>query len=399
MFDPLDLYTPQQNVFCGGEAEVAVDIPRETVSTDDVDEESNEDSLIDVLDLPSARHAPSKAILCVLLLLKPDNQVNFCSQHSSVEGTQIVSNICTEKGIEPCLLKTLMEFYKLWGNTRLNSESSICSKIPLLNGISKELMLNYYTTLLKFYQESSEDDLLKEEIVKQLTMRISERCGRSAQPAMSRKFTFEKLSKVIEIFEPSLTADNLGWKTWGSSFILSQKLIESIHTQRHGLKLRVLELGSGTGLAGISWLSKWIELNEGEVIEMFLTDLPEIVPNLQKNVEANALGSLATVSILDWTNTDSFEEKFTSEKFDVIIVSDPIYSPNHPKLVVDMLVKFLCDQGVCYLEIPVRDKYSKERETLWQLLELNNLSVRNQTLDQGMEDWGMVKYLYQEIYW
>lgn len=401
MFDPLDLYTPSENVSLGKGS--VLEFAKHPVKSDiadgkndyDFDNREDDESPVDILDLPSSRYASSEAILCVLLLLKPDNQVNFCSQDPN--ETVSVSDVCHQKGVSQYMLESLVLYYKKWNNARLNSPSKICSKIPKLNSSPKDMMLKYYTCLLKHYQESLEQPSLSEEIVKQLSLRISEKCGRSAQPAMSRQFTFEKLNRPIEIYEPSLTADNLGWKTWGSSYVLSQKLVENMEKTKAADKLRVLELGSGTGLAGISWLSRWIELNGANNIEMFLTDLPEIIFNLQRNVEANELNGCATVSVLDWTDSTHFETHHTSEKFDIIIISDPIYSPGHPKLVVDMLGKFLSISGTCYLEIPLRDKYAEERKILWKLLEENGLDLTNQTLDKGMEDWGVVNYLYQEI--
>ena len=55
----------------------------------------------------------------------------------------------------------------------------------------------------------------------------------------------------------------------------------------------MLELGSGTGLVGmVSSLLGYPTV---------LTDLPEIVPNLQLNVDLNKLNNV-TVLELDWTN-------------------------------------------------------------------------------------------------
>lgn len=405
MFDPLDLYTPlistnlvseeQENYECNqiGNAKVRIGNENEGFNGYD-DDNDNDASLIDVLDLPCIRYASPEAILCVLLLLRPNVQVNFCSENG--DDDMSVSGICEQKDVSENLLEALLDYYtNVVKNSRMDAYSKICTKIPTLNNSPKYLLLNYYTSVLKFYQGSQVPLSIEEEITKQVSLRISENCGRTAQPAISRKFTFQNLSSPIEIYEPSLTADNLGWKTWGSSFILSQKLIDLINTLEFSSISRVLELGSGTGLAGISWLSKCLELNGKINFEMFLTDLPEIVSNLQKNVDVNNLREYASVSVLDWTQPGNFSDS----KFDIIIISDPIYSPNHPQLVVDMIVQFLSAQGRCYLEIPVRDKYAKERKLLWKLLKESRLEIIDQKLDQGLEDWGMVNYMYQEIFW
>lgn len=92
--------------------------------------------------------------------------------------------------------------------------------------------------------------------------------------------------------EPALTGDNLGLKTWGSSYILAQMLHTIGKTSLAHLfgeaagrpRPPVLELGSGTGLLGLAAAAVWRT-------HVILTDLPEIVPNLAHNAEKN----LATV--------------------------------------------------------------------------------------------------------
>ncbi|CAR29938.1 ZYRO0G20548p [Zygosaccharomyces rouxii] len=394
MFDPLDLYTPEDIADAPPDQVNLLLSSKDSESIHDSDFNDEDENLpIDSLDLPSVHYAPPEAILCILLLLKPTDQINF--QHSK-DSNLTTSQICLQKGISMELINATVKYYQTWGNKRLDTEKKICEKIPTLATIA-ETLLNYYTLILKHYEKTS--NWIQDQIVKEASMRICENCGRTALPTMSRRFTFENFSRNIEIYEPSLTADNLGWKTWGSSFILSQKLIKIVPHFNPTKLHRVLELGSGTGLAGISWLMKWIEIHGNSNIEMFFTDLQEIVPNLRKNVEINGISDNSVVDTLDWTCPEDFVDKYSSEKFDIIIVSDPIYSPNHPKLVVDMISLFLSTNGICHLEIPLRDKYSKERNSLWELLEKNSLQVIEQENDQGMDDWGKVNYLYQRIEW
>ncbi len=107
------------------------------------------------------------------------------------------------------------------------------------------------------------------------------------------------------IHEPPLTGDNLGLKTWASSYMLAKR-IETI-AAKHKLKepeldsdppLKVLELGSGTGLVGLAAAALWR-------CPVVLTDLPEIVPNLRRNAQLNRKvihqrGGCVTVETLDW---------------------------------------------------------------------------------------------------
>lgn len=416
MFDPLDLYTPDDIQVEALQFNLAEREPKDPCSPQrdeiltavDEEESDDDDTIIDNLDLPSVKYAPPEVILCILILLKPDRQVNF---NQETGKNKSVLEVCKSHGLEPDLLKRLLSWYtEEWPNKRLNSLEKICNKIPMLRfTVSKELLLGYYTGVLKKYNNSCGlNDEIIQELLKELSSRISENCGRTAQPSIVRYFELRNLSTSIPLHEPSLTADNLGWKTWGSSLILSQLVVDHLdylHTTNVNMlansdikQIKVLELGAGTGLVGLSWALKWKELYGTENIEIFVTDLPEIVTNLKKNVSLNNLGDFVQAEILDWTNPHDFIDKFGHEnEFDVILIADPIYSPQHPEWVVNMISKFLAASGTCHLEIPLRAKYAKEREVLKLLLKESDLKVVEERHSEGVDDWGAVKYLYRQI--
>lgn len=88
-----------------------------------------------------------------------------------------------------------------------------------------------------------------------------------------------------------------------------------------GRRLRILEIGSGTGLVGIA----------AAVIlgaEVTVTDLPHVIPNLKFNAEANAdvaalNGGSVHVATLRWGETDDVET--LGREFDIILGSDVVY--------------------------------------------------------------------------
>ncbi|GAB1731510.1 hypothetical protein NU195Hw_g1512t1 [Hortaea werneckii] len=101
----------------------------------------------------------------------------------------------------------------------------------------------------------------------------------------------------IHLHEPALTADNLGLKTWASSYLLAKRLvllhsdkeeIDSSTTNSSAPQLlpvlppdaEILELGSGTGLVGMA---------AARILQrkVWLTDLEGIVGNLERNVRGN----------------------------------------------------------------------------------------------------------------
>lgn len=101
----------------------------------------------------------------------------------------------------------------------------------------------------------------------------------------------------IHLHEPALTADNLGLKTWASSYLLAKRLVllhsdndesDSSTTNPPAPALlpilppdaEILELGSGTGLVGMA---------AARVLQrkVWLTDLEGIIGNLERNVRGN----------------------------------------------------------------------------------------------------------------
>lgn len=391
MFDPLDLYTAEEEPV----REVPVVECHETVETHVDSVEDDEDYLVDVLELPSCFYAPSEVLLCVMKLLRPISQVNFGADDKDLMEFDDLA-----------LLDQLVEWYAVaWPNTHLDTREKLLRNIPKVPHIcSRDSLLGYYTSILQHYDKNpSKKDSTGELVLREVSLRIAENCGRTAQPAISRDFKLNNLDKVIRLHEPSLTADNLGWKTWGSSLVLADIVVDLLHNETLDIKsdhIRTLELGAGTGLVGIAWAEKWRSSIYKDISsEIYLTDLPEIVDNLKKNVTINELDSFVKADVLDWIDPTSFTSSYSDEKFDFILVADPIYSPQHPDWVVNMISKFLQDDGVCHLQIPVRERYSEERARLWHLLDSHNLVIVNERLDKGRDDWGDVDYIYKAIKW
>jgi predicted nicotinamide N-methyase len=236
---------------------------------------------------------------------------------------------------------------------------------------------------------------IREEIWELASTRLAERSGRSAAPSMTREFIIDE-NLTISLHEPSLTGDMLGLKTWSSSLMLARKLgvgslLDVVSVAKVGHKSRVLELGSGTGLVGIAVACMWRAY-------VTLTDLPEIVPNLTKNAQRNALqvkgwdGELF-VRALDWADKSAVlkrkDSDLNEDPYPVIVAADPLYSPEHPKLLVDTVGRWLerSREARFVVAVPLRDGYRSERTDMRRRLQDIGLEIEEEGEDTGFDDW------------
>ncbi|CAG8956896.1 hypothetical protein HYFRA_00012351 [Hymenoscyphus fraxineus] len=160
------------------------------------------------------------------------------------------------------------------------------------------------------------------------SVRITERCGRSAQGELTRTWTIPANENHpdlnIIIREPPLTGDNLGHKTWGTAWAIAQKLSHFHQYFSHILSVpssnpQVLELGSGTGLLGLAAALVW-------KTPVILTDLPSIHSNLLFNTYQNtplleSRNAVVTPEILDWTSPSTALQNIPFKEFPVLPLS------------------------------------------------------------------------------
>lgn len=245
-------------------------------------------------------------------------------------------------------------------------------------------LATYLTQIISSGLYWIDDDDQRELIYELASKRLAERSGRSAISSMSRVFRIASPDGMLEINirEPTLTADNLGFKTWASSYMLAKHLA-SIPAPIKPMK--TLELGAGTGLVGIAAASIW-----GSSVH--LTDLAEIVPNLRQNINNNAAivkanGGSATAGLLNWSETRTQLNEDDLPLF--VLVADCIYAPEHPRLLVETIAHWLrrhSDSRVA-AEFPLRVAYDSDLRTFRDLMHVAGLEIREETEEIGYDDW------------
>lgn len=196
----------------------------------------------------------------------------------------------------------------------------------------------------------------------------------------------------LTLHEPALTSDNLGLKTWASSYLLARRIC-TLRAELPSLPpgASILELGAGTGLVGLAAAAAF-------QTHVILTDLPDIVPNLERNARANT-AALSTynaktdVAVLDWSQPGDFSvdgiHNGEKHSFPLILAADPIYSSDHPRLLVQAVEHHLSrgrDARVV-VELPLRDAYGNERDDFRKRMGNIGLTIVDQGEETGVDDW------------
>ena len=224
---------------------------------------------------------------------------------------------------------------------------------------------------------------------------------------MSRTFsiptTKNNESISITLHEPSLTADNLGHKTWLASYLLAKRLSTlasevpllrkssqmingPLSVVNQHIVANAIELGAGTGLVGLALAALF-------PVHVHLTDLPEIVPNLESNVAVNtsdlstSYKGTTSVGPFDWSDIASHDGKHA--RYDLVLAADPLYSPQHPALLVAAIGHVLKRSKISrvIIELPLREAYLPQLEDLKDRMTDLGLEIETEDSEYGFDDW------------
>ncbi|XP_057786011.1 uncharacterized protein LOC131003518 [Salvia miltiorrhiza] len=151
---------------------------------------------------------------------------------------------------------------------------------------------------------------------------LEENDGEQEQEPPPQTYLLQSLNSSIVIRQ--LTSQGISFQLWPAAAalvaLLERQTLSCLRTAEQR-RLRVLELGSGTGLVGIA-AAALLGAN------VTVTDLPHVLPNLQFNVDANAgvvaaRGGQVQVAALSWGDVEQMEG--VGGDFDVVLGSDLVY--------------------------------------------------------------------------
>ncbi|XP_041968466.1 protein-lysine methyltransferase METTL21D-like [Aricia agestis] len=133
-----------------------------------------------------------------------------------------------------------------------------------------------------------------------------------------REIDIEVCLKTLKIFQ-KLEGD-VNCVVWDASLVLAKYLETMCQSKPDFLSgVRVLELGSGLGVVGLTAATLGAQVT--------LTDLPEALPLLRLNIAENkskigSMGGYAIAESLVWGDTNSEIQK---QEFDMIVMADCVY--------------------------------------------------------------------------
>lgn len=126
-----------------------------------------------------------------------------------------------------------------------------------------------------------------------------------------------------------------GGLIWPAGEFLASYLCQVSEETQELRDKTIVELGSGTGIVG---LSVALNANLGSGV-MYLTDLPQVIPLLKRNVALN--GHPTGVQIAEFTWGHDLSDHLKSLTIDVVLMADCIYLESQFQPLIDTLLQVM----------------------------------------------------------
>lgn len=158
---------------------------------------------------------------------------------------------------------------------------------------------------------------------------------------------------------------DVGLQSWGASIVVSDLMCSAplafgLSADALGPAPRIVELGAGTGLVGIT-LAKLLPRLGVPAAHIVATDYhPAVLGNLRANIAANFPDNAATDAVvktclLDWAAPClEAQPLLRGRKADMLVATDVVYAPEHAVWLRDCAARMLAPEGVFWLVASVR---------------------------------------------
>ncbi|KAJ7178284.1 putative methyltransferase-domain-containing protein [Mycena filopes] len=245
--------------------------------------------------------------------------------------------------------------------------------------------MRWLTYLINNAERLAGDASKIDKIIDRASALLANCSGTSSAGVVDRLLEFSSPGGLISITLRDLPLENgdfnsVGAQTWGGACVLSEMI--AAHPPDFGLftagsptPLRVLELGAGTGLVGLTFTAA--AKSTGIPATVVCTDFyPSVLENLASNISANfpipdpdLNPTVVRISshFLDWSSFTGADTVPSlppplDAAFDVILGADIIYEPAHAPW-VHACVSRLLDHSTAaefHLVIPLRQTHALE---------------------------------------
>ncbi|KAF2071813.1 hypothetical protein CYY_006874 [Polysphondylium violaceum] len=220
----------------------------------------------------------------------------------------------------PIMLATLRKEFPKFFNQNDDADTDLIQdlkSIPLQEKINNNILnhsnrptTSYFKKFIKTIVDQLQklDQEVHEEILEKFMKSLSTPTGLAGDPLCIKSYCLQDSKKEEWVTLVNENAYNLvGMTTWGAAYLLSDYILanKSFFSDKH-----ILELGSGTGLAGIALQC----VADPPCKKVVLTDYsPKVLNNLKENIELN------NIEIQDFINTEDFQGE-SEKRFSVRIL-------------------------------------------------------------------------------
>ncbi|KAF1942708.1 hypothetical protein EJ02DRAFT_401910 [Clathrospora elynae] len=169
---------------------------------------------------------------------------------------------------------------------------------------------------------------------------------------------------VTNIWEE--TGESIARHLWDAGITLSCQLMhltkkdsdlaKALLPSQNSTVLRVLELGTGCGMVGITLAQIVIDA------EVLLTDLPEARDIVERNIDEawKAKGATLKFQELDWDQDLPFKLQSASDYLDLIVAADCTYNPDSSPALVNTLTRLARMSPKVIVAIAMKMRHSSE---------------------------------------